>query len=103
MSICLTGTQSDVIAANSEIDLNCGFPNKNTFTWADPQQAYQQTFWFIAMPPPEGYKDGIGSWTQDQMMKDVVNVNQQKFDPSWNPPSVLGLAAVQAFDQSGQK
>ncbi len=86
MVMCLTGTQGQVIGANAQIDTNCGFPNANTYTWAIPQQAYNQDFWFISMPPLEGFKDGIGSWTQDQMMANVVNVSQEESQSNWWPP-----------------
>lgn len=82
----LTGTQEQVISANSQIDLNCGFPNGDTQTWFIPIQAYQQDFWFILMPPPEGYKDIVGSWTQSQMMANVVNVVQEQGQSNWWPP-----------------
>jgi hypothetical protein len=80
-----TGSLEDVTAANSQIDDNCGFPNGDTQTWSVPQQAYEQDFWFILQPPPEGYKDKIGYWTQEQMISGVENVELQQSNSSWWP------------------
>lgn len=84
---CYTGTVEEVSNANEQINTNCGFPDTDTETWAIPQQAYQQDFWFIPMPPPEGYKNSVGSWTQSEMISNVVNVTEQEAQSNWWPPS----------------
>src|SRR4051812_25974660 len=81
-----TGSEQDILAANHQIDLNCGFPDPQTETWAIPQQAYEQDFWFILMPPPEGYTNNYGTWTQDQMIQEVTNVEEQQSQSNWWPP-----------------
>lgn len=86
-----TGTQADVVAANAQINSNCGFPNSYTQTWAIPQQAYQQAFWFIMMPPPEGYTQPNGvTITQAEMIAGVINVTQQQSQSNWWPPLPQG-------------
>lgn len=85
------GTQADVVAANAQINSNCGFPNSYAQTWAFPQQAYQQSFWFIMMPPPEGYTEPNGNIiTQAQMVAGVVNVTEQQSQSNWWPPLPSG-------------
>ena len=81
-----TGTETQINTAISQINSNCGFPNANTTTWAIAQEAYDQTFWFCEMPPPQGYMDGVGSWTQDQMTSGVTGVTQQQGQNNWWPP-----------------
>lgn len=81
-----TGTESDIIAANAQINSNCGFPDSQTQTWDIPTKAYNQDFWFISMPGPDGYKNNSGSWTQVQMINGVSNVAQEQSNSSWWPP-----------------
>lgn len=85
-NIFFTGTFEEVTAANAQINANCGFPDEYTDNWANPQQAYEQDFWFILMPPPEGYRDPVNSWTQEQMIAGVVNVIPQESQSNWWPP-----------------
>jgi hypothetical protein len=83
-----TGSESDVIAANTQINSNCGFPDAYTQTWAIPTQNYTDpTTWFILMPPPEGYMNGVVTLTQSQMINSVVNVTQAESQSNWWPPS----------------
>lgn len=84
--IYFTGTESEIIAANAQINSNCGFPNGCTQTWAVPTQAYEQDFWFILMPPPDGYMTNCGSWTQEEMIAGVIDVEEQQAQPNWWPP-----------------
>lgn len=81
-----TGTQEDVTSANAQINSNCGFPDSYTQTWDTPTQAYEQDFWFILMPPPWGYNNGVGSWTQEQMINGIQNVNIEEGQSNWWPP-----------------
>ena len=81
-----TGSQENIIAANHQIDLNCGFPDPQTQTWAVPEQAYEQDFWFILMPPPTGYTNNYGTWTQEQMIDGVQNVSIEESQSNWWPP-----------------
>jgi hypothetical protein len=82
-----TGTQDNVIAANNQININCGFPDGITTTWAIPQASYSDpTLWFIAMPPSNGYRNGIVTLTQAQMIAGVSSVTETPYDPSWFPP-----------------
>lgn len=81
-----TGTQQDIINATAQIDLNCNFPDGYTQTWAIPKKAYEQDFWFIPMPSPEGYKNIMHSFTQEEMIFDVVNVSEQESQRNWWPP-----------------
>lgn len=84
-----TGTQNDVEAANAQINSNCGFPNPCTENWAVPQQAYSQDFWFILMPPPEGYMTKCGSFSQDEMIAGVSGVSEQQGQSNWWPPTPI--------------
>lgn len=81
-----TGTEEEIVAANNQINSNCNFPDPETTTWAIPTKAYQQDFWFIPMPSPEGYKNSYGSWTQAQMINGVSNVSEEESQPNWWPP-----------------
>lgn len=83
------GTEAQVIAANQQIDSNCSFPDGRTTTWAIPVQAYGESFWFIAAPPPGGYNNGIGNWTQAQMIAGVQNVTLEDGNPDWWPPAQI--------------
>lgn len=87
MPLYYTGTEAQIIAANNQINSNCGFPSGGTTTWAIPQQAYEQDFWFILMPPPEGYKNGAINKTQAEMIAGVVNVTEAESQPDWFPPN----------------
>lgn len=82
-----TGAEADVVAANDQINANCGFPDEYTETWAVPTQAYQSTFWFIIMPPPQGYMNPRASFTQQQMIDNVQNVSIEQSQPDWWPPA----------------
>ncbi len=84
--LCYKGTHENVIAANAQIDANCGFPDAYTQTWGSIKKAYQQEFWFFAMPTPAGYKNRSGDWTQEQMIDSVVNVEIEESQPSWFVP-----------------
>ena len=87
-----TGTEEDIIAANNQININCNFPDLETTTWDIPKKAFNQDFWFISMPSPEGYTNNYGSWTQDQMINSVINVEEEESQTNWWPPAndVLG-------------
>lgn len=84
--LCYIGTQSEVTAANDQIDSNCGFPDGYTNTWDIPVQAYEQDFWFIRKPPVAGYKEPTRSFTQAQMIAGVTNVTEEESQPDWWPP-----------------
>jgi hypothetical protein len=79
---CLIGSQTDVIAANAQIEANCGIPCPGTSSWDIPRQGYEQDFWFITMPPASGWNE----FSQDQMMHDVVDVSEAMSQSSWFPP-----------------
>lgn len=81
-----TGSEAAIQAANTQINANCGFPNACTQTWAIPQQAYEQDFWFILVPPPQGYMTNCGSWSQAQMIAGVTGVVEQQSQSNWWPP-----------------
>ena len=84
--MCYTGTEEQVSVAVEQINSNCGFPDGYTETWDTPRQAYEQDFWFIIMPPAEGYKEPTRSFTQEQMIAGVTNVQEQESQPDWWPP-----------------
>lgn len=76
--------ESDVVAANHQIEVNSGIPTPDgkTLRWDIPRKPITgDNFWFIAMPPPKGWNQ----YTQEQMMNGVVNVTQQQYNPSWDP------------------
>jgi hypothetical protein len=85
-NVYFTGSESAVNAANAQINANCGFPDACTQGWAVPMQAYEQDFWFILMPPPDGYMTKCGSWTQDEMIAGVTGVVEQQGQSNWWPP-----------------
>lgn len=80
-----TGSEEDVSAAVEQINSNCGFPDGYCETWGNPRQAYQQDFWFVLMPPPEGYVEPSRSFSQEEMIENVVNVDQEQSSPDWWP------------------
>ena len=80
------GSYEQVSAAVAQVDSNCGFPNACTQTWAIPQQAYQQDFWFAIEPFINGYLTPCGSWTQEQMIAGVTNVQIEPSQSNWFPP-----------------
>ncbi len=87
MTLYFTGTEENIINANQKISQNLGLPFRGTTTWADPQKAYQQDFWFILMPPEDGWTREDGThFTQEQMIDGVVNVNIEESQPDWWPP-----------------
>jgi hypothetical protein len=85
-NLFFTGSEGAIIAANDQINTNCGFPDGVTSTWAIPMQAWEQDFWFIQMPPASGYNNGINSWTQAQMIDGIEDVNIEESQPNWWPP-----------------
>lgn len=87
MNLYYTGTQENVQKALNQINKNCNFPTAGVKTWDTPMEAYQQNFWFIKMPPPQGYKNEIVSYTQEQMILGVVEVTEHEFSKSWLPPT----------------
>jgi len=83
-----TGTEENINLANQQIDNNLGLPFGGTNTWSIPRQAYLQDFWFIPMPPPEGWKREDGTYfSQQQMIDNVSNVDIQESSPDWWPPA----------------
>lgn len=84
-----TGTEADVNIANSKIDQNLGLPFWGTKTWSIPTQAYQQSFWFIPMPSPDGWVREDGTYfMQQEMISGVINVTPQESSPNWFPPFI---------------
>lgn len=82
-----TGTEVNINTAVAQIDTNCGLPFEGTNTWDIPKRAYQKNFWFILMPPPDGWRREDGTYfTQEQMINNVSNVNIEESDSSWFPP-----------------
>ncbi len=77
--------EQNVTTANQQIALNIKLPDDDTQVWDIPRKAYQQDLWFIKKPRSFGWKD----YTQEQMMQNVVNVDQQQFDISWFEPSQI--------------
>ncbi len=87
MTLYFTGTEENIINANQKISQNLGLPFRGTTTWADPQESYNQTFWFILMPPVEGWTREDGThFSQEQMSDGVENVNIEESQPDWWPP-----------------
>lgn len=90
--LCLTGLQTDIVNANTQISSNLGLPFRDTTTWANPANNYtDNTQWFFMMPPTAGWTREDGTfYTQDQMMNNVVNVTQAESESDWytpvNPP-----------------
>ncbi len=81
-----SANQANIIAAQAQISLNCGFPNNlGTEQWANVQKAINQDMWFIIKPPIEGYN--LGEFTQIQMMSnvDLTNIIEQEYDATWFP------------------
>lgn len=83
-----SNSQAAIVAAESKISVNCGFPdNKRTERWAIPQQSVDGSIWFI--PEPNGYK----SFTKEQMM-DGVDLGQivlLERNPAWFPKGNEGV------------
>jgi hypothetical protein len=87
MTLYFTGTEENIALANYQIGQNLGLPFRGTMRWADPLQAYQQNFWFILMPPAEGWTREDGTYfTQQQMIENVQNVSIEEGQSSWFPP-----------------
>jgi hypothetical protein len=68
-------TEQNVIDAEAQISANCHFPNdRGTDKWANVFYSDQHEVFYILKPPVEGWTDGVESFTQEQMMANVVNV-----------------------------
>lgn len=80
-----TGSQVGVEAAVSQINSNCGFPDGYSQTWAIPQKAFGQLFWFFQMPPPEGYTEPSKKITQAEMIQGVIGVIATPSIITWWP------------------
>lgn len=88
-NLYLTGTESNVTLAEAQVSENLGLPFSGTMRWAIPMQAYQQDFWFISMPPYEGwYREDGTYFSYQQMMNAVTNVEIETSQPNWFPPFV---------------
>lgn len=74
----------NVADANAQIEVNCNIPCPGTERWDIPTESYDKTFWFILMPPENGWNQ----YSQEQMMAGVVNVEIQEGNPSWFPPVI---------------
>lgn len=86
-TLYFVGTEENIIIANAQINNNCGLPFRNTERWAEPTQAYEQNFWFIPMPPAQGWTREDGTYfSQEEMILNVVNVTIEESNPSWWPP-----------------
>ncbi len=79
----LIGTLEQVTVANAQIEINAGYPCEGTSNWSVPAQAYEQDFWFIAMPE----SNAIYNWhTGEELMEGVSNVQQEESQENWWPP-----------------
>lgn len=83
------GTEVEITAAIVQINSNCGFPDGYCQSWGVPTQAYEQDFWFVMMPSPNGYMEPTRSFTQEQMIIGVENVTQEESQRNWWPPIIL--------------
>ena len=84
-----SATLAVITTALNQINSNCGWPNAQCQTWTTITQSYNETFYFILMPPPGGYVYPNGDViTQATMIANVVGVTQQQSDPSWWPPII---------------
>lgn len=83
-----TGTQEQIDDALAQINTNCGFPDgEGTDTWAIPESSYSDhDFWFIPMPPENGYKNSKINFTQAEMILGVINVDINPYNSNWFPP-----------------
>ncbi len=82
------GDEAAVVAANAQINSNCGFPNSQANTWGIPTRAYAPLdFWFVSKPPPQGMIFANGTvLSQATMIANVTGVTESTSDPSWWPP-----------------
>lgn len=87
MKFLMAYNEPDVQAAIDQINSNCGWPDENTTTWAKVRKSYSDEIWFFVKPPIEGYKDQWKSFTQEQMISGIINVEESDGDSSWFPPS----------------
>jgi hypothetical protein len=82
LNLFLLGTESEVIAANAKIGANAGYPCEGTLEWDIPTQAYEQEFWFIAVPQPYAIYNGH---TGEELMEGVSNLRQEESQENWWP------------------
>jgi len=82
MKYLTSALQTAIVAAESQISLNCGFPDeKGTLRWDIPQQSVDGTIWFIT--EPEGYN----SFTKEDMMQgvDLSQIISLERNEAWFP------------------
>lgn len=80
-----SNNEIDVIEANHQIELNSGIPTPDgkTTAWSIPTLTLAPyNFWFIYMPPAEGWN----GYSQKEMIQDVTNVDIQEFNVAWIRP-----------------
>jgi len=78
----VSNVEENVIAANSQIELNSGIPCKDTPRWDIPKLSNDETFYWIWSPDAEGWNN----IPKSQMMEGVVNVDEKLYDKSWVKP-----------------
>lgn len=65
--------EQHAIDAEAQVSINCHFPNgRGTDKWADVYYNEGFGLYYFLKPPPEGWKDNVESFTQEQMMQNVV-------------------------------
>ncbi|MEB3150910.1 MAG: hypothetical protein VKL60_18070 [Sphaerospermopsis sp.] len=73
-------------AALAQINSNCGWPNQYTESWANVQKAYEQEIYFFRKPPSGGYMNSHESFTREEMLNGVVDMEESNGSPDWFPP-----------------
>jgi len=87
MSMAITSTSAQYLqTANAQIMANAGIPTADgkTTSWATPQLAHNQTFYYIMAPDAGGW-NGV---SYNQMMQNVINANVSlvAFSNTWVAP-----------------
>lgn len=85
MTICLVGTEAEVIAANTQIENAMGVPYGITTGWDTPTQIYEISNYYIVSPEQDAIYNGH---TGAELMEAVTaQVTQEEYSPDWRPPS----------------
>lgn len=81
-NIVLTSAiEQNVIDAEAQISANCGFPNgRGTDCWDITRYSDEHEIYYITKPPITGWRDGVDSFTQAQMMAGVIDVEEQEWE-----------------------
>lgn len=65
--------EQHAVDAQVQVSVNCHFPNgRGTDKWANIFYKEDLGLFYFLKPPVEGWKDSVDSFTQAQMMENVV-------------------------------